>query len=131
ASSRVARTCTALRGLLRKLYHSSVRSHSVGRPLVDGWSGFAIWTVARWIWGWLANQAPTSRPYHGHPYSVSLAEWMPTKPPPERTYRSKAAFSPASRTSPVVLRKTTTLYRASAGSLNRAASSVQSTAKPC
>ena len=93
--------------------------------------GSTIWIVARWICGWLANQVPTSRPYHGHRYSVSLAEWMPTKPPPDRMYRSKAAFSPASRMSPVVLRNTTTLYRASIASLNLAASSVLSTAKPC
>ena len=27
--------------------------------------------------GWLRKYAPTSLPYHGQPYSVSAAEWMP------------------------------------------------------
>ena len=27
--------------------------------------------------GWLRKYAPVSWPYHGQPYSVSVAEWMP------------------------------------------------------
>src|SRR5688572_20886175 len=79
--------------------------------------------------GWLWKYAPTSPPYHAHPYSVSAAEWTPTYPPPPATYRSNAACCTSLSTSPVVLRNTTASNRARFASLNAAASSVATTEK--
>ena len=58
--------------------------------------------------------------------SVSIAEWMPRKPPPPRKYVSKASCWASLSTSPAVFRKTTARYLARLLSVNLEASSVTS-----
>ena len=125
-SARLASTRTPRRGFSRNEYHSSVLRHSAGSIRVDGCSRSSTRTTASCTGGWVAKRAPTSFPYQGQPYSVSVAAWMPAKPPPERTNRSKAASCAASSTSPVVERNTTARYLRRFASVNAPGSSVAS-----
>jgi hypothetical protein len=103
-----ASTWTTSLGFRSKSYHSSVRVSTDGRSRVEACRRSATRTIPGWIVEWLTKNAPTRSPYHGQPCSVSLAEWIPTKPPPCRTYAWSPLSSAGESTSPVVSRNTTT-----------------------
>src|ERR671914_672725 len=101
-SSSVCSTCTVLRGLAWKLYHSSERSQRAGMSSVVGWSPsltIVAWKHERVLLtrfgspgklprhpgepprppGWLAKRAwlPSSSPYHADSLQQSDAAWIP------------------------------------------------------
>src|SRR4029079_2093021 len=94
-------------------------------PRAVGCDGSSTITVAVCVHGCSLKYAPTSWPYSGHSYRVSVALWAPMNPFPAETKLRIAAFCSAlNGSSPVVNAKKSTSYCDRAESLMDARASV-------
>src|SRR5215218_9170693 len=91
SSTTVARMCETPRTLAARLYQASVRSQYDGSVFVASWMRSKTFIVPDWTTVLPEERVPRMVVRNDHEGSLSIAEPMPTKPPPLRKYASNTA----------------------------------------